>query len=129
MAGPELFAIMGPSGAGKTTFMDILAGRKNTGSFGGRVHINGRPFSPSERKHSTGYLLQDDVLPATQTVREYLTFHANLRLWQLPEKWRVKRVDFIIRQLGLVEREHVRIGNHFLRGLSGGEKVNECPHS
>ncbi len=36
-------ALMGASGAGKTTLMDVLAGRKNTGKIKGEMYINGKP--------------------------------------------------------------------------------------
>jgi ABC-type multidrug transport system ATPase subunit len=36
-------ALMGSSGAGKTTLMDVLASRKTTGRVSGSVAVNGRP--------------------------------------------------------------------------------------
>jgi ABC-type multidrug transport system fused ATPase/permease subunit len=40
-----VYAIMGPSGAGKTSLLDIIAGRKNTGSFEGHVMVDGVEFT------------------------------------------------------------------------------------
>ena len=36
----------GASGAGKTTFMDVLAGRKTAGHTTGDVRVNGHPQVP-----------------------------------------------------------------------------------
>jgi ABC-type multidrug transport system ATPase subunit len=38
-----LFGCSGASGAGKTTFMDVIAGRKNQGRITGDIQINGHP--------------------------------------------------------------------------------------
>ncbi len=47
-------------------------------------------------------MLQDDVLPGTSTVWEYLTFHARLRLPEsLSDGARAARVQTIIDQLSL----------------------------
>ena len=47
-------------------------------------------------------MLQDDVLPGTSTVWEYLTFHARLRLpAALSDGARAARVQTIIDQLSL----------------------------
>jgi ABC-type multidrug transport system ATPase subunit len=37
-------------GAGKTTFIDILAGRKNTGIVSGDIIINGKPRTKSFKR-------------------------------------------------------------------------------
>jgi len=75
----ELTAIIGPSGAGKTSFLDILAGRKNVGQLSGHVLVNGAPRRSNFQRIS-GYVLQDEKLIGTLTVQEHLMFVAQLRL-------------------------------------------------
>ncbi|KAL3154966.1 hypothetical protein ABBQ38_011494 [Trebouxia sp. C0009 RCD-2024] len=120
---PCLFAILGPSGAGKTTFMDILSGRKRDSGVSGRVSVNGKQLTGGTMQRLCGYVLQDDVLPATSTVQEYLRFQADLRLPpSVHSTARQHQVQQVIQQLGLQKVAHSRIGDEFTRGLSGGER-------
>lgn len=51
---------MGSSGAGKTTLMDVLAGRKDVGEIKGEVLMNGQPL-PISFTRTTGYCEQQGV--------------------------------------------------------------------
>ncbi|KAJ6601432.1 ABC-2 type transporter-domain-containing protein [Mycena vulgaris] len=76
--GPGLTALMGASGAGKTTCLDVLAQRKNIGVISGDILIDGRPLT-SDFARGTAYAEQMDVHEGTATVREALRFSAYLR--------------------------------------------------
>jgi ABC-type multidrug transport system ATPase subunit len=76
----SLTALMGGSGAGKTTFMDVLAGRKTVGRITGDILINGRPKEQSTWARVCGYVEQTDIHMPRLTVRESLEFSAALRL-------------------------------------------------
>ena len=56
----QLGALMGSSGAGKTTLMDVLAQRKTDGTITGSVLIDGSPL-PLNFQRSAGYCEQIDV--------------------------------------------------------------------
>ncbi|KAF6754266.1 ABC-transporter [Ephemerocybe angulata] len=73
-----LTALMGASGAGKTTCLDVLAQRKNIGVVTGDVLVDGRPL-PADFARGTAYAEQMDVHELTATVREALRFSAYLR--------------------------------------------------
>lgn len=121
----SMFALLGPSGAGKTTLLDILAGRKSTagGSFDGEVTLNGVHMAPWQLRRTVGYVLQDDVMMGTQTVREYLLLQARLRLpSRVTLEERYRRVDAALGELGLRHVADTKIGGEFVRGVSGGEK-------
>ncbi|XP_062081904.1 ABC transporter G family member 11 [Humulus lupulus] len=115
-------ALMGPSGSGKSTLLDALSSRLATNAFlSGSVLLNGR-----KRKLSYGtaaYVTQDDNLIGTLTVRETISYSAQLRL---PDKmaWSEKRalVESTIVEMGLQDCADTVIGNWHLRGISGGEK-------
>eukprot|EP00026_Physarum_polycephalum_P002149 Phypoly_transcript_02154.p1 GENE.Phypoly_transcript_02154~~Phypoly_transcript_02154.p1 ORF type:complete len:902 (+),score=77.77 Phypoly_transcript_02154:193-2898(+) len=119
----HITAIMGASGAGKTTFLDILAGRKNTGVVGGEVLLNGHPRNKRTFKRLAGYVMQDDVFMGTLTVREYLTYIALLRLpAKMPKDQKMRRVDESLQELNIFHIRDTRIGTDTSRGISGGER-------
>jgi ABC-type multidrug transport system ATPase subunit len=65
-----LTAIMGPSGAGKTSLLNILAGRV-TPAKGSTIFLDHRPLQQnSDIQSLSAYVQQDDCMLATQTVRE-----------------------------------------------------------
>ncbi|ETL35681.1 hypothetical protein L916_12225 [Phytophthora nicotianae] len=72
-------ALMGSSGAGKTTLMDVIAGRKTGGKIRGAILLNGHPATELAIRRSTGYCEQMDIHSDTSTFREALTFSAFLR--------------------------------------------------
>ncbi|ETL43536.1 hypothetical protein L916_05978 [Phytophthora nicotianae] len=72
-------ALMGSSGAGKTTLMDVIAHRKPGGSVSGRILLNGHEASDLAMRRCTGYCEQTDVHCEGATFREALTFSAFLR--------------------------------------------------
>ncbi len=66
--------------------------------------------------------IQSDVLAPTSTVRETLTFAANLRLAEnVPEEIKRERVFEVMTQLGLMDVADTRVGDGERRGISGGE--------
>uniref|UniRef100_M4BPN9 ABC transporter domain-containing protein n=1 Tax=Hyaloperonospora arabidopsidis (strain Emoy2) TaxID=559515 RepID=M4BPN9_HYAAE len=72
-------ALMGSSGAGKTTLMDVVAGRKTGGTIRGDVLLNGYPATQLAIRRCTGYCEQQDIHSEGATIREALTFSAFLR--------------------------------------------------
>ncbi|XP_031258876.1 ABC transporter G family member 32 isoform X1 [Pistacia vera] len=75
-----LTALVGVSGAGKTTLMDVLAGRKTGGVIEGSVHISGYPKRQETFARISGYCEQSDIHSPGLTVLESLLFSAWLRL-------------------------------------------------
>jgi len=118
----HITAILGPSGAGKTTFLDMLAGRKNTGDMGGQILVNGQPRNRSWKRLS-GYVLQDDRMMGTLTVREHLEFIAELRLpASMHYDHKMTRVEEVLQELGIAHIANSKIGTQTTRGISGGER-------
>ncbi|KAG5540559.1 hypothetical protein RHGRI_020691 [Rhododendron griersonianum] len=75
-----LTALMGVSGAGKTTLMDTLAGRKTGGYIEGRISISGYPKKQETFARVAGYCEQTDIHSPHVTVYESLKYSAWLRL-------------------------------------------------
>lgn len=75
-----LTALMGVSGAGKTTLMDVLSGRKTGGTIEGDIRISGYPKQQKTFARISGYCEQTDIHSPHITVEESVTFSAWLRL-------------------------------------------------
>ena len=74
---------MGASGAGKTSLLNILSCRIDPGNnvkLGGGVFVNGIPYTFNNFGDFANYVMQNDILMQTLTVRETLEFAANLKL-------------------------------------------------
>ncbi|CAG5124965.1 unnamed protein product, partial [Candidula unifasciata] len=115
-------AVMGPTGSGKSTLLDILAGRKDVSQVSGQMLLDGQVL-PDNYKCMVGYVVQDDTIMGTLTIRENLHFSAALRLPQtVTYKERQEKVDKVITELGLDMCADTRVGTEFSRGVSGGER-------
>jgi ABC-type multidrug transport system ATPase subunit len=123
MPSGSLTAIIGGSGSGKTSLLNSMSGRLAVGN---RLATSGRTlFNGSEdaSRIRSAYVIQQDILLPTLTVRETLTYAAQLRLpSSVDEKERKQLVEEVILELSLKEAADTRIGNHAHKGCSGGEK-------
>jgi ABC-type multidrug transport system ATPase subunit len=75
-----LTALVGVSGAGKTTLMDVLAGRKTSGAVEGDVTLSGYPKKQETFARISGYCEQTDIHSPNVTVYESIAYSARLRL-------------------------------------------------
>jgi len=120
----ELLAIMGASGAGKTTFLDILARKNKIGAVSGDFYINGEKIPDDEFRNFIGFVDQEDTLLPTLTVHETILDSAMLRLPRdMSPAAKEQRVEEVEKQLGIYNIRHQIIGSEETgRGISGGEK-------
>ncbi|XP_074286403.1 pleiotropic drug resistance protein 1-like isoform X2 [Silene latifolia] len=112
-----LTALMGVTGAGKTTLMDVLAGRKTTGYVHGGVYISGYPKRQETFARISGYVEQTDIHSPHVTVYEALLFSAWLRLSTDVDS--VTRKLFINEVMELVELTTLRNALVGLPGVNG----------
>ena len=75
-----LTALVGVSSAGKTTLMDVLAGRKTGGYIEGSISISGYPKYQATFARVSGYCHQNDVHSPYVTVYKSLLLSAWLGL-------------------------------------------------
>ena len=122
----RLLAMMGSSGAGKTTLLDVLAGNTPGGvKVQGKLLVNGAPRRLTDFRQASCYVMQSDVLLSSATVRESIATSALLKLPStISKRDKLKRVENIVRELGLVSCANTLIGDEVLgiKGISGGQK-------
>ncbi|KAE9459463.1 hypothetical protein C3L33_08630, partial [Rhododendron williamsianum] len=112
-----LTALMGVSGAGKTTLMDVLAGRKTGGYIEGSILVSGYPKKQETFARIAGYCEQTDIHSPHLTVYESLTYSAWLRLPSEVDS--ATRKMFVDEVMELVELTPLREALVGLPGMSG----------
>lgn len=111
----EVIGLLGPNGAGKSTTMNMLTGFIEPSE--GSIIINGKDIvkKAREAKKNIGYMPENVPLYLDLTVREFVTYMAELKLVQRKE--RKKQVEEIIKATGLED-----VKNKLIRNLSRGYK-------
>lgn len=114
-----LTALVGVSGAGKTTLMDVLAGRKTGGYIEGDISISGYPKRQETFARIAGYCEQTDIHSPNVTVRESLIYSAWLRLpKEVNEHTRMMFVDEVMTLVELNTIANAIVGLPGVSGLS-----------
>ncbi|KAI1730715.1 ABC-2 type transporter domain-containing protein [Ditylenchus destructor] len=121
----EVLAVMGASGAGKTSLLNILTDRgAKAYDISGTIRINGCDVEPDVLRKISAYAQQKDVMIGAMTVKEHLMFMAKLRMGEeFSDEEKEDRVQNLMVELGLSHIADTMIGwQHRLKGISGGER-------
>jgi len=112
----EFVALVGGSGAGKTTLMNALSGFVPAD---GRVLVNGDDLYANfaAYRSALGYVPQDDIIHGQLTARSALTYAAQLRLPDAMPQEIAQRVDDALGQVEMTEHAHKLVNR-----LSGGQR-------
>ena len=112
----EFVALVGGSGAGKTTLMRALSGFVPAD---GRVFLNGDDLYANFAAYRSimGYVPQDDIIHAQLTARSALTYAAKLRLPDATPQEIGQRVDDALAQVEMTEHADKQVNR-----LSGGQR-------
>lgn len=110
----KMTALMGSSGAGKTSLMDVLSLRRKSGTVTGEIRVNGHLMTQHFRR-CTGYVEQFDTQSPQLTVRETVRFSAKLRLdeseFNVTPSNIERFVDQTLEMLELTLLEHHLVGS------------------
>ena len=96
----EFVCVVGPTGCGKTTFLNLLTRIYTPSS--GELYIDGDPADP--KKHNISFAFQEPSAMPWLNVRKNLEF--GLKIKKIPKKEMNLRVDRILKLLGLTEFEN-----------------------
>lgn len=119
IGGGDFVSITGPSGAGKTTLMNLLLGAEKPDS--GMITVDGyevqafSPYALQLYRRKLGVVFQEYLLLPRKTVSENVAFA--LEVCDVPEKQIPARVDAVLAKVGLLTHRH-----KFPSQLSGGER-------
>lgn len=114
----EFVALVGVSGAGKTTFMKCISG-VDTPTFG-KVLLNGENLYENyeKLKYHIGYVPQDDIVYSNLRLHDMLHYAIRLRLPDITNKEeQEKRIEEVLKIVELTNHK-----NTYIRQLSGGQR-------
>jgi ABC-type multidrug transport system ATPase subunit len=117
-----LIGIMGGSGAGKSTILNVLNGNEKPST--GKVTINGIDIHHEKEKIEgvIGYVSQDDLLIEELTVFQNLFYNAKLCFDQFSDEKITQVVMDLLLSLGMQETAHLKVGDPLKKTISGGQR-------
>jgi ABC-type multidrug transport system ATPase subunit len=117
-----LIGIMGGSGAGKSTVLNVLNGMEMP--YKGEVLINGINIHTEKKKIEgvIGHISQDDLLIEELTVFQNLFYNAKLCFAQYDEERIKQMVLDLLSDLGLSETANLKVGSPLEKTISGGQR-------
>lgn len=118
----NLVGIMGGSGTGKTTLMNIMNGKIKPTS--GNLKINGVDLHADRKSLEgvIGHVSQNDLLIEELSVFENLFFSARLCMKGFSDAELTKKVAATLKMLGLYEIRYLKVGSTLEKVISGGQR-------
>ncbi|MBI9055078.1 MAG: ATP-binding cassette domain-containing protein [Bacteroidales bacterium] len=118
----QMIAIMGGSGVGKSTLLDLLSGKLKPTK--GKIKINGHNVHARSTSLTglIGFVPQDDLLFEELTVFQNLYYNAKLCFSEFTEQQINEKVNSVLIDLDLYDSRDLQVGNPLNKLLSGGQR-------
>ena len=127
----EMLLVLGRPGAGCTSLLKMLSNRRQ-----GYAEVTGDvrfgTMTDTEAKQFRGQIAmntEDELFFPTLTVGRTMDFATRLKIPDelpanraKPEDFRTSFKDFLLRSMGIAHTTGTKIGNEYVRGVSGGER-------
>ncbi|KAF5658552.1 ATPase [Fusarium heterosporum] len=127
----EMLLVLGRPGSGCTTLLNMIANRRR-----GYAHIKGDvrygSMTAEEAKNYRGQIVMNDeeeIFYPALTVGQTMDFASRLKVpFHIPkgvktyEELRVQTRDFLLKSMGIDHTIDTKVGDAFIRGVSGGER-------
>ena len=119
----EMVCILGPSGSGKSTLLSMLAGQLPPTR--GCIRYNNQLLysAPDLIRPYIAFIPREDILDAAMSVSEHIAQATIIRRPRLTRSERVRRVNAILKFLGLTHIASRRVGEMNARTISDGERT------
>jgi ABC-type multidrug transport system ATPase subunit len=135
----EMLLVLGRPGSGCTTLLTVLANRRGGyARVGGQVHYGSIPAADAAQYRGQIVMnTEDELFFPSLTVDQTIDFATRLKVRfnasqdaASQEQLRKETRDFLLGSMGISHTHTTRIGNEFIRGVSGGERkrvsIVEC---
>ena len=120
----RLVGIMGGSGVGKSTLLNVLNGNLKPQS--GEIFINGHDLYHEKEKEKLngviGFIPQDDLLMEELTVFQNIYYNASLCLNDYDDSKIREIVNQVLNDLDLYEIRNLKVGKPLSKVISGGQR-------
>ncbi|MCJ1469671.1 hypothetical protein MMC07_008307 [Pseudocyphellaria aurata] len=127
----EMLLVLGRPGAGCTSLLKVLANRRQ-----GYAEVDGEvsfgSMSPKEAEHYRGQIVintEEEIFFPTLTVGQTIDFATRMKVpSHLPSnmsngvEFQQDQRNFLLRSMGIAHTEDTKVGDEFIRGVSGGER-------
>ncbi|RMD42340.1 hypothetical protein DV735_g2793, partial [Chaetothyriales sp. CBS 134920] len=135
----EMLLVLGRPGAGCTTLLRLLSNQRNGyAKIEGDVRFGSLDSKQAEPYRSSIVMnAEDEVFYPILTVGQTIDFATRLKVpfkypssFESAKDYQQRQRDFLLRSMGISHTENTKVGNEYIRGVSGGERkrvsIIEC---